>query len=123
MKVSDLVAPQLDLWVARALAQEDEVAATYYGGAWIDGDAQVYLASPGYGNLSDYRKTRFTPSSTHAQGGPIMDHFKIDVLYHDNGTVSAILVLKQPHSQTGPTRLIAGMRALVASIFGHEVPD
>lgn len=123
MNVSELVAPHLDLWVARALAKQGDVAATYYGGAWIDGDNQVYLAAPGYGNLSDYRKSLFSPSVDHAQGGPLMDHYRIAVLYHENDTVSAIVFREQSHSLRGPTRLIAGMRALVECVFGPEVPD
>lgn len=133
MKTEELLPPLLDLWVAHALAREDETAAVYYGGAWLDGDNQVYLAAPGYGNLSDYRRSRFAPSSDHAQGGPLMDKFGITAGPAPwFGPEREYRALDREHLEWanpsefwrfGPTRLIAAMRVIVHDAFGPEVPD
>lgn len=136
MRVHDLTGGQLDLWVARALAKDNEVAAVYYGGAWVDGDGQCYLAPPGYRSVSDYRQSLFTPSTDGRVGQPIVERM-VDILRKRSAAEEAELAHPDPNFKWkaeawvdgkyacgfGPTLLIAAMRCYVTSIFGFKVSD
>lgn len=133
--VHDLQGGQLDLWVARAIAKDNEVAAVYYGGAWVDGDGLCYLAPPGYRSVSGYRQSLFSPSSNGAHGLPIVERMMdfIDKCAPadcpnraDPGATWKAEMWKGDDiiaSGLGPTLLIAAMRCYVASVFGDEVSD
>jgi len=62
---------------------------------------------------------KFTPSTDWAQGGPIIEGEKIDVLYeHD---LRWVAVPQKGIESYGPTPLIAAMRCYVASKLGDEI--
>jgi hypothetical protein len=67
----------------------------------------------------------WTPSTDWAQGGPIIEREKIDVMWAvtDGAQHSQCRVHdgRRPDSYYGPTPLIAAMRCYVASKLGDEV--
>lgn len=116
-KVSELEGALLDAAVAKALGHT-LVESMYRprGGkpaiilGW-DVDSEIHV--PAY-------------SSNWAQGGPIIGRERIGFQHHafrvgheTHNTVDAFLPGR--HHQSGPTMLIAAMRAFVASHFGEEV--
>jgi hypothetical protein len=89
MKTSELTGAALDWAVAKC------EGAVYHGPAWTK------------------------PSTDWAQGGPIIDREKIDVLYeHD---LRWVAVPQKGIESYGPTPLIAAMRCYVASKLGAEI--
>ena len=77
------------------------------------------------------RGTQYSPSTNWAQGGPIIDREKINLIYRPDincmtGEVSPRWIASVvTHGAEGPTPLIAAMRCLVASKLGDDVdvPD
>lgn len=77
-------------------------------------------------------KREWAPSSRWDQGGPIIGRERISVVEEYDGCWLAMMcpdlssqygaaVLDGDNKQTGPTHLIAAMRAYIASKFGSEV--
>ena len=73
---------------------------------------------------------QYSPSTDWAQGGPIIEREKIDILWQSEsqcfvGSMARSNKVGWRHLQYGPTPLIAAMRCLVASKLGDEVeiPD
>lgn len=102
MKTAELTGALLDYWVARA-----------------EGDDTAAQMADGY---------RFQPSTSWAQGGPIIDRERITVMPEpqSGGEWGAAYVVWLPsvdYWTPGATALQAAMRAYVASKFGLEVPD
>jgi len=99
MKTSDLTGPLLDYWVAK-----------------IEGCEHMCAL--------DWDYDGFEPSTNWAQGGPLIEKYGI---YVAPGTDNKIVAFCQHEgkcpTQFGDNRLIAGMRCIVASKFGDEVPD
>ena len=92
IKVSEATPRQLDWMVARC---EGGVGENQLLGAW------------------------YAPSTDWAQGGPIIEREKIDILHeHDMRWVA---VPQKGVERYGPTPLIAAMRCYVASQMGDEV--
>lgn len=93
MKTSDLAGKLLDRWVAKAIGQP-----------------------PGPAYSSDY-----------AIGGPLLNREKVmtSPMMGKPGVWCACVVTASgnPRYQEGPDLLTAGMRALVVSKIGQEVPD
>lgn len=128
MKVSELIGPLLDYWVARCEGMTHDAAAFVvpahayssdwnYGGPIIETD-QIFLNPP---------------SEVHYNGGPNHGWRRYD---HWRATVSArtrTLPPKNDFQQSfgvrgvgrgaGETALLAAMRAKVASHYGEEVPE
>ena len=75
----------------------------------------------------DYGHCIWHPHTSHGIGGAIMEREKIDVRYHDDGTCDCFIRPADGNKArgTGPTALIAGMRAYVTSKFGEtiEIPE
>jgi len=101
-KVSELEGAELDYWVAKAEGHD-------------------------FDSLEDFLKDRpsYKPhglyySSDWAQGGPIIEREKIQLVPMDNGEWAAYKV-KPEGEQEGQTPLEAAMRAYVASKFGEDV--
>lgn len=67
----------------------------------------------------------FSPSEWWEHGGPLIDKFDVvvDRIVTTGDATLHYQARKYPHQMTGPTYLIAAMRAVVASQFGDEVPD
>lgn len=102
MKVAELSGALLDYWVAQA-----------------KGDDFIKYREDGW----------FRPSSDWSQGGPLLERALISVLHNPvdspgaPGYWSAFIRPSDDDSIDGPTYLVAGMRAYVASKFGDEVED
>ncbi|MCA3785291.1 phage protein NinX family protein, partial [Burkholderia sp.] len=76
--------------------------------------------------------TPFAPSSSWADGGPIVERLPFDAFERDGGRGPWRAVLHRAvpaagerctFNQSGPTLLVAAMRTLVASTFGDDLPD
>lgn len=102
-RVSELIGEPLDLAVAKA---ED----------WKVGEAVAWFVSVG-----DLPPPKTPPYSTAWNvGGPIIERERIGItLPHDPGDWLAEDF--EGFTQSGPTPLIAAMRAYVASKFGEEI--
>ncbi|MES1927412.1 phage protein NinX family protein [Salinisphaera sp. T31B1] len=140
MEVNELDGSALDWAVATAVGDDLDIE--------HDDQSRVWLRSTL--ESSDGVHELFTPSSNHAQAGPLIDESGIATRRHSSGTWYAMLsddlgdgVLVRwdkhtvrggqkygPHSYqvrkrqqrfTGSTRLIASMRTLVASRMGPVV--
>lgn len=123
MKVSELSGALLDYWTGRA------ERAAFVGRIVEYTDGKTYCVVPagvcGENGWTDQRI--YSPSSDWAVGGPIIERengaimretFPSRVVYHaqmGNGVTRFMI--------SGPTHLIAAMRAFVGSKFGAEVPD
>jgi hypothetical protein len=119
MKTSELVGALLDYWVARADGCENPRLATRSGYAPTHEDPIGCRVEGGLGFA-------FLPSTSWAQGGPIIERECITTVppqcigdwdqwrAFSRGDVGG---------ETGDTLLIAAMRAYVVSKFGDTVPD
>jgi hypothetical protein len=85
---------------------------------YLSGSRHVVIALDYY-FMDDWGLTLYSPSTDWAQGGPIIERERIDVLYeHD---LRWIAVPQKGIESYGPTPLIAAMRCFVASKLGDEV--
>ena len=125
MKISELSGPSLDAWVTRALGYKDwreipdEMRGYWYCGGW-DGGTNTW-----------------NPSADWAQGGPIIERERIELLYYGQDGINlagnpweAQIGCDTHYIDQGPgdaiggsTPLIAAMRAFVRAKIGEEVPD
>lgn len=127
-EVSELTDAQLDYWVAMA--------------AGLPGVLESYMTKPpkpiacwllkAGEKLPDFGSGPFSPSTEWLQGGPIIERECISVYFEDekNGWNAGFDLcagdgpgVYMDHWQSGPTPLIAAMRAFVASKFGKIVVD
>lgn len=115
MKTSELTGATLDYWVAKA---EDEYSPFMQDGAcWIA--------------LDDEHTKPFSPSTDWAQGGPLIQQHGICVLEdgefwiasNDAEALSKVYIYAEEAAHSGPTPLVAAMRAIVAIFYGDTVPD
>lgn len=121
-RVADLTGADLALWVAKAVGLDVRNQGM---------DSWVWIG--GYhGGVAHYIAGKYLPSyAPHedwSQGGPLIDQFDLDVCREYDGSFYAS-TQAHPHVPGdngvcgyGETRLIAAMRALVASVYGAEVP-
>lgn len=124
MKVSELEGAKLDYWVAKAEGYVMERAQDLQMVHRSDPMARI-LVGPGDS------KYAYSPSTDWQQGGPIIERESISIMTAAELDSSprkwAAWVgdppFKQDEEFTGPTALIAAMRAYVASKFGEEAPD
>jgi Protein of unknown function (DUF2591) len=124
-RVADLAGAELALWVARAEGLEDACLSD-------DGLECLYVKHEETGD--DGWWTDFEPAEDWATGGPIIEREHLVVwpyrLLDQDDLASGV---KQDYAAkrvgmvdpeaTGPTYLIAAMRAYVASKFGDKVTD
>lgn len=124
-RVADLTGAEQALWVARALG------CTITPASGFGGSTQVIEMGPKLlGYIDGDFSPQFAPHEDWAQGGPIIERERICLTgpgtmgapterlwsaYIDTGS---FVVSRYWH---GPTPLIAGMRAFVASKFGETV--
>lgn len=117
MKVSDLKGATLDYWVARCdgLPLSSEWACCPAGGIFI-----------GRGVDGDPHR-QFDPSARWEDGGPIIEREQMTVWHRIEDETddfwNACIELRGgvECTESGPTLLVAAMRAYVASKFGAEV--
>lgn len=121
MKVNELTGEQLDYWVARALGYAVERA--NIGTGWT-------VVAPGMGarvtGLPLSNPMHWAPSQDWAQGGPIIERERINVIRLGGAWAAAAgdyvpAFDNDPMPGTGQTALIAAMRACVASRFCDEL--
>ena len=102
MKTAELTGAALDWAVAKAEGKKPSIERNLI---WTRGKNTPYAL--------------FQPSKDWAQGGPIIERERIDVLYeHD---LRWIAVPQKGIESYGPTPLIAAMRCYVASVLGDTV--
>ena len=112
VKVSELTGAALDWAVAKLEGKE----------IYLDGE------TPGFMCLGEMSLYRFSPTKYWAQGGPIIEWERIDLLgmvHGAGGPWTAAVPRKNHvgwrHLAEGPTPLIAAMRCYVASKLGEEI--
>lgn len=121
MKVDALEGSALDYWVARVVGING--ASVENGRCWViapqcddeDEPPQIEL---------------FSPSTTWAQGGPIMEKLGLGAVFEPDSASDTGDGFWEAYPQPvmdltcwGATPLVAAMRAVVACKFGVEVPD
>lgn len=132
MKVSELTGPALAEWVARAQ------------GFPIERDsAGLVCTLPFAPWVASFGEHGYRPDLNWTHGGPLLDKFQVcigrgqSVEYPvhrdiDDTPIPGVRielkyatarVLDTEAKYQGDTTLIAGMRAIVASVYGSEVPD
>jgi hypothetical protein len=126
MKTAELTGAELDFWVARAEGlPAEKLPGNYRGlakyGLANGGDFVRY--GIGFGRIGHY-------STDWRHGGPIyekldctMDVDEEAIPDHRVWCVVYVPEFGKPFGCHAPTKLIAGMRAFVASKFGDEVQD
>lgn len=112
-RVAELEGIELDLWVARASGAKE------VNGAWFMPNGQFV-------DLVTTQRT-FAPSMYWSQSGEIIERERIaldPITRNRNHTAEWQAQVWVPFAvQTGPTPLIAAMRAFVASKFGETVDE
>lgn len=115
MKVSELEGAELDCFVALAVG----LTPCIVGG-------RCYVEEIGVGAfviLDNINRNlaKFRPTSDWSQGGPIIERERIQLW--ESGDWMAKVGRLAGNLGTGPTALVAAMRAFVASKYGDTVPD
>jgi len=111
--VAELTGANLALWVAHALKLDD---------------ACIAFDICRVGKRSTPQRIDFAPHEDWEQGGPLLEQHTIGVTFGSIGGHWHGLVLPPGRiglrcTATGPTPLVAAMRALVFSVYGDIVPD
>lgn len=134
MKVSELSGVLLDLWVAKATGM-DFVMHKGHPATFTEFDPEGHANEH---NVEEWRNYYwFQPSTDWRDGGPIIERERIDIIDRGNewaagkdASISSsgegqgyVDWIEMSNECTGPTPLIAAMRAFVASKYGDEVPD
>lgn len=118
IKTSALTGAALDWAVAVALGWKLERP---QDGQFIDDNGQRWLA----GLHRHAPSASFYPSTNWAQCGPLLDKYKVDVMYFSEGADALVVASIYADDKTvnvdGPTALIAICRAVVAYKLGHTV--
>lgn len=108
MKIAYLEAgPLLDYWVGKAQGLQVEIVALHGAGS------EMCVIENG---------EAFSPSTSWAQGGPIIDHEKID-LVHDFGRWMGKHSRRDDYSRPDVSPLVTAMRAYLMWEYGDEVPN
>ncbi|PLC06392.1 hypothetical protein CY658_04985 [Variovorax sp. RO1] len=122
MKTSELTGAQLDYWVAKAEGHRVRLV----------GELVVFYEGGDDSGLKERRGPEFSPSTDWSDGGPIIERERIgvwsgvdpysgksaDALWFSEGSGTSSGRAKA----TGPSSLVAAMRAYVASKFGEDFP-
>lgn len=109
IKTSELTGAALDWAVAKAEGLMPFIDKSYYG--------KIYR----YGTFVEPGRRSFTPSTDWSQGGPIIERERIHVGAASWSEWVASILPPREARGSGPTPLIAAMRAYVASKLGDEV--
>ena len=123
-RVAELEGAQLDWAVAKAEGRCLHQNTEYYA---HQSDTGFTCLDCGKDTYHEACGRDWKPSSSWAQGGPIIERERIGVrwtyssAYNSGAWVSMVPRGDHATSQLGPTPLIAAMRAFVASKLGDEV--
>jgi hypothetical protein len=122
MKISELTGAELDYWVAKAEGVEPHWQHEGKPQAWVG----VYFlrGEPIRSEHPASEMEAYCPSSNWAHGGPIIEREGIAIfrdIYGWKASTDFDLRDLGEGMMTGPTPLIAAMRAYVASKFGEDV--
>jgi hypothetical protein len=128
----------LDLWVTKAdgatIVPKHEFAKARENTAWLTDDKWIG-DEPGSEPCKLIRWGPdlygvFSPSTTWSDGGPLIDKHRINFATmgtgprDENGREPVVAITYDGrNAMTGPTHLIAAMRAIVRDTFGDTVPD
>lgn len=121
MKTAELTGAALDRAVGRALGLSPEPNVKHGMPDWRYSATGLGLDCPSedqeYGDA-------FEPSQRWDHGGPIIERERINIWNDGNGIRAAVYTGpgRIVRFYSGPTPLVAAMRAYVASKFGDEVP-
>jgi hypothetical protein len=108
MKIAYLEAgPLLDYWVGKAQGLQVEIAAPN---------------GPGSEVCVTENRESFSPSTSWAQAGPIIDREKIDLM-HDFGRWMARHSRRDDYSRADVSPLVTAMRAYLMWEYGDELPS
>jgi len=115
--MSELIGAELDLLVAKIIGTVEEVSigtskkmTTDYL-ARVNGGMVSGVYTHGYDMSAEY-----SPSTNWSQGGPLIEEYRIDIHYNTDPVLNYVcdaMSLVTGGIDTGPTPLIAAMRALV----------
>jgi hypothetical protein len=121
MKVSELSGAQLDYWTAKAEGLTVRMGTL--------GELAIITRSSG-APLPRFYHESYAPSSRWSEGGPLIDKHRITFATmgtgprDENGREPVVAITYGGrHALTGPTHLIAAMRAIVHDTFGEEVRE
>lgn len=125
--VDKLVGVDLDYWVALAIkAQFVEIVGEHTCFADYKAAARAERGAP-FGGGEEQMACMFQPSTDWQKGGYVIERNRIGIAPDTDGWYADMEMLtRQEGSQAeyayGPTPLIAAMRCLVRSVYGHEAP-
>ena len=105
----ELIGDELDLAVAKALGKFAYIRPT------SDGLSVCVTTETGKKAVDDEYELFLTYSTNWSQGGPLIEEYHINIVWHDDGTCTAALENDPMKVYGGLTPLIAAMRAFVAS--------
>jgi hypothetical protein len=114
MKVSELTGSALDYLVAKA---EGYVMERQSDMQMIKGEHRILVGPQEY----ELMRYQYSPSTDWAQGGPIIERERMQIGHPAANNWHASL--PETWGCSGPTLLVAAMRAYAASKYGDEVPD
>lgn len=125
MKTAELTGVLLDYWVAKA---EGIDFVMRRGNPSLVFEFNPEMAAHEHDAKEWKCYVYYQPSTSWAQGGPIIDREKIDAMHirrYKSWTARIDMrsLEEPPYTCRGETFLIAAMRAYVGSKFGEEVPD
>lgn len=124
--VSELTGRNLDYWAGKAA----KLDVRFDSDMTIQNRQVLYVHTKPWNGADMPSMDRYSPSQWWQQGGHLID--KHDIYFERSnfpnyGQVFAFIYTPDGSEirgqQYGPTRLIAAMRALVASVYGDSVPD
>lgn len=117
MKTSELLPPELDDWVAKIEKYQYQRNPIYTpedrNGLWTN----AYFAGP---------LVKWQPSTEWSQGGPLIEKYKIQLtVVPKTGNYNGGYLQEDGYMKwlTGPTPLIAAMRAIVNMTYGGNVDE
>jgi hypothetical protein len=119
MKVAELSGALLDYWVAKAEGIEHPRAMREMAPGFV---MVPYESEDDEGPITRYRT--FEPSSSWADGGPILGRLlNQGYVFMQTDVVCPVRCLNAFGAMDGSTPLESAMRAFVHGRFGTEVPD
>lgn len=120
-QVLELEGAELDYWVGKAA----KLNIGFDSDMTIQNRQVLYIKTKPWNGADMPSMDRYSPSQWWHQGGPLIEKHGIVVerIITAGDVTLHYQARKYPRQTTGPTYLIAAMRALVASVYGDEVGE